>query len=54
MIEVQHLSKAYGRNLYAVRDLSLVIGKGEFIFLTGAGGARKSTLLCGAEILREP
>ena len=44
MIEAQHLSKAYGWR-YALRDLSLVIDKDEFVFLTGPSGAGKSTLL---------
>ncbi len=45
MIEAQHLSKAYGRGVYAVRNLSLRVDKGEFVFLTGPSGAGKSTLL---------
>ena len=45
MIEAYHLSKVYSRGVYALRDLTLTIEKGEFIFLTGASGAGKSTLL---------
>jgi cell division transport system ATP-binding protein len=35
----------YGRGVYALRDLSLSIDKGEFLFLTGPSGAGKSTFL---------
>ena len=45
MIETYHLSKLYNRGVYALRDLSLTIDKGEFMFLTGPSGAGKSTLL---------
>ena len=45
MIETYHLSKLYNRGVYALRDLSLSINKGEFIFLTGPSGAGKSTFL---------
>ena len=45
MIEAQHLSKIYSRGVYALRDLSLRVDKGDFVFLTGSSGAGKSTFL---------
>ncbi len=45
MIETYHLSKLYSRGVYALRDLSITIDKGDFVFLTGPSGAGKSTFL---------
>ena len=45
MIEARNVSKLYGRGVYALRDLTLRVDKGEFVFLTGPSGAGKSTLL---------
>ncbi len=45
MIEIHRLSKQYSRGVFALRELSLTIDKGEFLFLTGPSGAGKSTLL---------
>jgi cell division transport system ATP-binding protein len=45
VIEAYHLSKFYSRGVYALRDLSINIEKGEFVFLTGPSGAGKSTFL---------
>jgi len=45
VIETSSLSKIYGRGVYALRDVTLTIGKGDFVFLTGPSGAGKSTFL---------
>jgi cell division transport system ATP-binding protein len=45
VIEAQNVSKTYARGVYALRELSLRVDKGEFVFLTGPSGAGKSTLL---------
>jgi len=45
LIETHNLSKLYSRGLYALRDLSITVQKGEFVFLTGPSGAGKSTFL---------
>jgi cell division transport system ATP-binding protein len=45
VIETYGLGKAYGRGLYGLRDVTINIEKGEFVFLTGPSGAGKSTLL---------
>jgi len=45
MIEAHGISKTYARGVYALRDLSLHVNKGDFVFLTGPSGAGKSTLL---------
>jgi cell division transport system ATP-binding protein len=44
VIEAHHLSKAYRPGVFALRDLSFTVEKGEFVFLTGPSGAGKSTL----------
>ena len=55
-IHLENVSKHYmeeGRTQYAVRDISLTVEQGEFVFLIGSSGAGKSTLLklMGGEIV---
>lgn len=45
MIELQHVSKIYKRNVYALNDISLSIHEGEFVYVVGHSGAGKSTFL---------
>ena len=45
MIRFTHVHKTYPRTGTAVDDVTLHIGKGEFVFFTGPSGAGKTTLL---------
>jgi len=44
MIQLFHVSKNFGANV-ALKDISLRIRKGEYVFITGPSGAGKTTLL---------
>ncbi|MFC4589624.1 ABC transporter ATP-binding protein [Sphaerisporangium corydalis] len=55
MLDVRHLRKVYqgrGRDVEAVRDLTLAVGAGELVCVVGPSGAGKTTLLrCVAGLL---
>ncbi len=44
MIEFSHVTKEYDGRYQALHDVSFTIDKAEFVFLTGASGAGKTTL----------
>lgn len=54
LLRVEGLSKSYDGKTFALEDVSLLIGRGEFVSVIGSSGAGKSTLLRCIDRLIDP
>ena len=54
MIEIKHLRKEFDDNTVPLKDVNLVINKGDVIAVIGPSGTGKSTLLRCINMLTEP
>ncbi len=45
MIQLYHVTKRYPNGIEALRDMTLSVGEGEFVFLSGPSGAGKTTFI---------
>ncbi|MPQ42701.1 cell division ATP-binding protein FtsE [Clostridium tarantellae] len=45
MIKLEKVNKIYDNNVHALKNIDLLIKKGEFVFLVGASGSGKSSLI---------
>jgi cell division transport system ATP-binding protein len=45
MIRLEHVTKSYKNSTVALRDVTINVDKGEFVFLVGPSGSGKSTFL---------
>ncbi|HBT47848.1 MAG TPA: cell division ATP-binding protein FtsE [Peptococcaceae bacterium] len=45
LVQFFNVTKVYNQNIYALKDVSVKIDKGEFVFLVGPSGAGKTTFI---------